>query len=195
MPVPIGHLSLIRGRVDLLGKRFDLAEGLVELQGSLIPVIRLVARHVEDDITIRIIIDGEVRDPDITFESDPSLPEEEVLSYLLFGQGLDQISPLQAAQLANALAVLAGSGGLGIVANIREATGLDDLDMTVDDDGSVAVRAGKYLTRNVYTDVELDDAGQTQININLDVTDALTARGSVDSEGDSTLGLYYEKDY
>ena len=195
VPVPIGHLSLIRGRVDLLGKRFDLAEGLVELQGSLIPVIRLVARHVEDDITIRIIIDGEVRDPDITFESDPSLPEEEVLSYLLFGQGLDQISPLQAAQLANALAVLAGSGGLGIVANIREATGLDDLDMTVDDDGSVAVRAVKYLTRNVYTDVELDDAGQTQININLDVTDALTARGSVDSEGDSTLGLYYEKDY
>ncbi|WBU59986.1 translocation/assembly module TamB domain-containing protein [Paracoccus albus] len=194
-PIPIGHLSLIRGRVDLLGKRFDLTEGLVELQGSMIPVIRLVATHTEDDITIRIIIDGEVRDPDITFESDPSLPEEEVLSYLLFGQGLDQISPLQAAQLANALAVLAGQGGIGVVGNIREATGLDDLDMTVDDDGSVAVRAGKYLSRNVYTDVELDDAGKTQINLNLDVTDSLTARGSVDSEGDSTLGLYYERDY
>lgn len=194
-PIPVGHLSLIRGRVDLLGKRFDLSEGLVELQGSLIPVIRLVASHSEDDITIRIIIDGEVRDPDITFESDPSLPEEEVLSYLLFGQGLDQISPLQAAQLANALAVLAGQGGIGVVGNIREATGLDDLDLTVDDDGGVAVRAGKYLTRNVYTDVELGDDGKTQINLNLDVTDALTARGSVDSEGDSVLGVYYERDY
>ena len=195
VPVPVGHLSLIRGRVDLLGKRFDLSEGLVELQGSLMPVIRLVAAHSEDDITIRIIIDGEVRDPDITFESDPSLPQEEVLSYLLFGQGLDQISPLQAAQLANALAVLAGQGGIGVVGNIREATGLDDLDMTIGDDGSVAVRAGKYLTRNVYTDVELGDDGKTQINLNLDVTDALTARGSVDSEGDSVLGVYYERDY
>jgi translocation and assembly module TamB len=67
--------------------------------------------------------------------------------------------------------------------------------MTIDDDGSVAVRAGKYLTRNVYTDVELDDEGKTQINLNLDVTDALTARGSVDSEGDSVLGVYYERDY
>lgn len=194
-PIPVGHLSLIRGRVDLLGKRFDLSEGLVELQGSLIPVIRLVATHSEDDITIRIIIDGEVRDPDITFESNPSLPEEEVLSYLLFGQGLDQISPLQAAQLANALAVLAGQGGIGVVGNIREATGLDDLDLTVDDDGGVAVRAGKYLTRNVYTDVELGDDGKTQVNLNLDVTDDLTARGSVDNEGDSVLGVYYERDY
>ncbi|WBU63844.1 translocation/assembly module TamB domain-containing protein [Paracoccus aerodenitrificans] len=194
-PVPVGHLSLIRGRVDLLGKRFDLSEGLVELQGSLIPVIRLVARHQEDDITISIIIDGEVREPDITFESDPELPEEEVLSYLLFGQGLDEISALQAAQLANALAVLAGRGGIGVVGNIRDATGLDDLDMTVDDDGSVAVRAGKYLTRNIYTDVELDDEGKTQINLNLDVTDSVTARGSADSDGESTLGLYYERDY
>lgn len=194
-PVPVGHLSLIRGRVDLLGKRFDLTEGLVELQGSMIPVIRLVATHDQSDIAIRIIIDGEVRDPDITFESDPALPEEEVLSYLLFGQGLDQITPLQAAQLANALAVLAGQGGIGVVGNIREATGLDDLDMTMDDEGGVAVRAGKYLTRNVYTDVELGADGKTQINLNLDVTNALTARGSVNSEGDSVLGVYYERDY
>ncbi|SDD47309.1 Autotransporter translocation and assembly factor TamB [Paracoccus isoporae] len=194
-PVPIGYLSLIRGRVDLLGKRFDLTEGLVELQGSLIPVIRLVATHQENDITIRIIIDGEVREPDITFESDPELPEEEVLSHLLFGQGLDQISPLQAVQLANALAVLAGRGGIGVVGNIRDATGLDDLDLTVDDDGSVAVRAGKYLTRNVYTDVELDDEGKTQINLNLDVTNSVTARGSVGTDGESSIGVYYERDY
>lgn len=34
VPIPIGHLELIRGRVDLLGKRFDLAEGLIELQAA-----------------------------------------------------------------------------------------------------------------------------------------------------------------
>ncbi|MBA4491025.1 translocation/assembly module TamB domain-containing protein [Paracoccus sp. S1E-3] len=194
-PVPIGHLSLIRGRVDLLGKRFDLVEGLIEMQGSLVPVLRLVAIHTQSDISIRIVIDGDLREPDITFESDPELPEEEVLSYLLFGRGLDQISPLQAAQLANALAVLAGRGGIGIIGNIREATGLDDLDMTINDDGSVAVRAGKYLTRNVYTDVEVDDEGKSRINLNLDVTEAMTVRGSVGSDGDTTLGVAFEKDY
>ncbi|PZO67668.1 MAG: DUF490 domain-containing protein [Paracoccus denitrificans] len=193
--VPVGQLELIRGRVDLLGKRFDMTEGLIELQGSLVPVLRLVAETTQDTITTRIIIDGEARDPDITFESSPELPEEEVVSHLLFGRGLDNISALQAAQLANALAVLAGRGGEGIVSRIRESTGLDDLDLATDDEGNVSVRAGKYLSRNVYTDVAVDNEGKSKINLNLDVTPALTARGSVGSDGDSSIGLFYERDY
>ncbi|MFC3170111.1 translocation/assembly module TamB domain-containing protein [Paracoccus fontiphilus] len=193
--IPIGHLELIRGRVDLLGKRFDLTEGLVELQGSLIPVIRLVAETQQDGITTRVIIDGEVRDPEITFESSPELPEEEVLSQLLFGQGLDNISPLQAAQLANAIAVLAGRGGEGIIGNLRNQVGLDDLDLATDDEGNVQVRAGKYLSENLYTDVSVGADGKSAINLNLDVTESLTARGSVGTDGDSTLGIYFERDY
>ena len=176
-------------RLDLLIK------GLVELQGSLIPVIRLVAETEQDGITTRVIIDGEVRDPEITFESSPELPEEEVLSQLLFGQGLDNISPLQAAQLANAIAVLAGRGGEGIIGNLRNQVGLDDLDLATDDDGNVQVRAGKYLSDNLYTDVAVGADGKSSLNLNLDVTESLTARGSVGTEGDSTLGIYFERDY
>lgn len=193
--VPIGHLGLVRGRVDLLGKRFMLTEGLVELQGSMIPVLRLVAETQQDGIVTRIIIDGEAQDPDIKFESDPNLPEEEVLSHLLFGRGLDKISALQAAQLANAVAVLAGKGGIGIVGKLREQTGLDDLDLTTDDQGNVGLRAGKYISEKVYTDVSVDNGGKTKLNINLDISDELTARGSVDSRGDSSIGLFYERDY
>lgn len=194
-PIPVGQLELIRGRVDLLGKRFDLTEGLIEMQGSLIPVIRLVAETSQDGITTRIIIDGEAQDPDISFQSDPDMPEEEVLSHLLFGRGLDTISALQAAQLANAIAVLAGRGGEGIVGRLRAATGLDDLDLATDDQGNVSVRAGKYLSRNLYTDVQVGADGTTRLNLNLDLSDTLTARGSVNSEGDSTVGIYYERDY
>lgn len=193
--IPIGHLELIRGRVDLLGKRFDLSEGLVELQGSMIPVIRLVAQTEQDGITTRIIIDGELRNPEIIFESSPEMPQEEVLSQLLFGRGLDNISPLQAAQLANAIAVLAGHGGAGIVSNLRNQVGLDDLDVGTDDEGNVQVRAGKYLSENVYTDVAVGDDGKSTINLNLDITDTLRARGSVGSDGNSTLGIYFERDY
>lgn len=193
--VPIGFLELIRGRVDLLGKRFDLAEGLLELQGSLMPVIRLVATTEQDGITTSITIEGEANDPDITFTSNPDLPQEEVLSQLLFGRGLENISALQAAQLANAVAVLAGRGGEGIVSRLRNQVGLDDLDLATDEEGNVSVRAGKYLTENIYTDVSVGGDGQTSLNINLDVSDDLTARGSIDNEGDSSIGLFYERDY
>lgn len=193
--MPIGQLELIRGRVDLLGKRFDLTEGIVDMQGSLVPFIRLVAETSQDGITTRIIIDGEAKDPDIIFESSPEMPEEEVISQLLFGRGLDNISALQAAQLANAIAVLAGRGGIGIVGNLREKAGLDDLDLQTDDDGNVQLRAGKYLSDNVYTDVSVGDDGTSNVNLNLDISDTLRARGSVGSDGDSTIGIYYEKDY
>ena len=193
--VPIGQLELIRGRVDLLGKRFDMTEGLIELQGSMVPVLRLVAETRQDDITTRIIIDGDLREPEITFESVPDMPEEEVLSQLLFGRGLDSISALQAAQLANAIAVLAGRGSEGIVANLRNSVGLDDLDLATDDAGNVSVRAGKYLSENLYTDVQVDAQGKSRINLNLDVNDSITARGSVASDGESAIGVFYEKDY
>ena len=193
--VPVGQLELIRGRVDLLGNRFDMTEGLIEMQGSMIPILRLVAQTERDGITTRIIIDGELRDPDVRFESDPPLPDEEVLSQLLFGRGLDNISPLQAAQLANAIAVLAGTGSAGIVSNLRDSVGLDDLDLATDDEGNVTVRAGKYLSRNVYTDVTVDADGKSKIDLNLDVTPSVTARGSVGSDGESTLGVFFERDY
>ncbi len=194
-PIPIGQLELIRGRVDLLGKRFDLTEGLIEMQGSLIPFIRLVAEADAENIIAYITIDGDARDPDITFSSSPDMPQEEVLSQLLFGRGLDNISALQAAQLASAVAVLAGKGGDGIVGRLRASTGLDDLDLATDDEGNVSVRAGKYLTENLYTDVQVGGDGKTKLNLNLDMSKTLTARGSVDSEGESTLGLFYERDY
>ncbi|WP_347267359.1 translocation/assembly module TamB domain-containing protein [Paracoccus sp. (in: a-proteobacteria)] len=194
-PIPVGRFELIRGRLDLLGRRFDLTEGLIELQGSLIPMLRLVAETERDGVTTRIIVDGEARDPEITFESSPELPQEEVLSQLLFGRGVDRISPLQAAQLASAVATLAGRGGDGIVGRLRAATGLDDLDLTTDSRGRVSLRAGKYLTDNLYTDVQVGGDGTTQLNLNLDVSPTLTARGSVDSGGESTFGLFYERDY
>ncbi|MBB1498532.1 translocation/assembly module TamB domain-containing protein [Paracoccus sp. MC1862] len=193
--IPIGQLELIRGRVDLLGRRFDMTEGLIEMQGSLVPVLRLVAETQQDGITTRIIIDGDLRDPEITFQSDPELPEEEVLSQLLFGRGIETISPLQAAQLANAVAVLAGRGGEGLVGNLRNAAGLDDLDLATDDEGNISVRAGRYLSRNLYSDVSVDADGRSRINLNLDVNEAITARGSVASDGESTLGVFFERDY
>ncbi|UXU75858.1 MULTISPECIES: translocation/assembly module TamB domain-containing protein [unclassified Paracoccus (in: a-proteobacteria)] len=194
-PIPIGQLELIRGRVDLLGKRLNLTEGLIELQGSLMPVIRLVAQIEQDGITTRIIIDGEARDPEITFESSPELPEEEVLSQLLFGRGLDNISALQAAQLASAVATLAGRGGDGIIGRLRASTGLDDLDLTTDNNGNVSLRAGKYLSEKVYTDVQVGGDGKTRLNLNLDVSKTVTVRGSVDSDGESSVGVFYERDY
>ncbi len=193
--VPSGSFELIRGRLNILGKRLDLGEATLTLQGNFVPVVTVSASTESDGITSFIRIDGPATEPVVSFTSTPQLPEEEVLSRLLFGRGIETLSVLQAAQLANAVATLAGRGGVGIIGRLRQGFGLDDLDVQTGADGGATVRAGKYLSENVYTEVEVDDQGQSQINLNLDVTDSVTIRGRAGSAGDTGLGIYFEKDY
>ena len=140
-------------------------------------------------------IEGRIDDPTVSFTSNPQLPEEEVLSRLLFGRGLETLSALQAAQLAGAVATLAGRGGEGIVAKLRKGFGLDDLDLSTAEDGTTSVKAGKYLSENLYTEVEVGQDGKSEISLNLDVTKNLTIKGTVGSEGGTGLGIFLEKDY
>jgi len=193
--VPAGEFDLIRGRLDILGKRLVLDEGRISLQGDFKPFIRLVASTESGDVTILIVIEGPALAPDIGFLSQPELPEDEVLARLLFGRSITDISPLQAAQLASAVATLAGRGGDGIVGRLRQNFGLDDLDVTTDDQGNAALRAGKYLSDNLYTDVTVDAQGEAQINLNLDVSKSVTVKGGASNSGETSLGVFFERDY
>lgn len=194
--VPVGELSLIRGRLDILQQRFELSEGSASLQGDFIPYIRLVAGTTSNTGTvINIIVEGPASSPEVTFESVPELPQDEVLAQLIFGRDLSDISPLQAVQLAAAVGTLAGTGGSGVIDGLRQDLRLDDFDVTTDAEGNAAVRAGAYVSENVYTDVTVSADGTTDININLDITDEITAKGSVNNDGETSIGIFYERDY
>lgn len=193
--IPQGGFELVRGRLDILNQRFVLDEGRIQLSGSFNPILRFVASTDANGITVSIILEGPASSPDISFTSTPELPEDEVLAQLLFGRNLSNLSALQALELANAVATLAGRGGVGILSRLRDGFGLDDLDVSQTDDGGTAVRAGKYISDNVYSDVVVESGGRTEINLNLDVTSDITARGSVDNTGNSSLGIFFERDY
>ncbi|MCA0042610.1 translocation/assembly module TamB domain-containing protein [Celeribacter litoreus] len=192
--IPVGQFSLIRGRLSLLGQRIDLEEGAITLQGELDPTLRLVAQTATDDMTIQIVLSGPVSAPELTLSSSPEMPQDEILAQLLFGKDLTEISALQAAQMASAVATLTGNGG-GLVGSIRDRFGLDDLDLQTTEDGDAALKVGKYISDKVYTDVTIDSEGKTEINLNLDATRNITIKGSVTSEGDTGVGVFFERDY
>lgn len=192
---PLGAFNLIRGRLDILGKRLDLTEAVLQMEGELIPSLHIVAATVNDGITVAVGIDGPATDPVVSFTSTPDLPEEEVLAQLLFGQTLQGLSAFQALQLASAVATLAGKGGDGIVARARKGIGLDNLDVKTANDGSASVTAGKYLGKNIYSEVTVDQTGQSQINLNFDLSDSITLRGRANSDGTAGVGIVVEKDY
>ena len=193
--VPSGAFSLIRGRLDILGKRLVLDQADLLMEGSFIPTLAISASSQSDGVTSFVIIEGPANDPEVAFSSSPDLPQEEVLARLLFGRGLAGISALQAAQLAQAVASLAGRSGEGLIGNLRKSFGLDDLDVVTADDGTAALTAGKYIAENVYTEVEIAQGGKSNINLNLDLRQGVTVKGRVGADGETGIGVFIERDY
>ena len=82
-----------------------------------------------------------------------------------------------------------------MVGRLRKGFGLDNLDVKTDAAGGVSLTAGKYISKNIYSEVTVDQAGQSQINLNLDVTKSITLRGRASSDGSTGLGIVLEKNY
>ncbi len=192
---PVGAFDMIRGRIGILGQRITFDEGNVTLVGDLNPQLNFVARSEGNEITAIVTVRGTVDNLDISFSSTPELPQDEVLANLIFKRSIGELSAFQIAQLAAAAAELAGGSNNSLMNKLRAGTGLDDLDVVTDSKGQTSVRAGRYIRDNIYLGVEAGSGGSTKGTVNLDITRNLKAKGAVGAEGDSSGGIFYEKDY
>ena len=125
-PVIIGEFDVVNGTFDALGKSFVLQRGVLRFDGSTLPLLDMLAQVQAADVTAQIVIQGSPSRPEIKLTSTPELPQDEVLSRVMFGSGVGQITPAQGLQLAQAAATLAG-GGPSMLDRLRNYTGLDRL--------------------------------------------------------------------
>ncbi|MCB1782557.1 MAG: translocation/assembly module TamB domain-containing protein [Alphaproteobacteria bacterium] len=201
-PLFDGALKLIRGRYSEFGKRFTISKADMLFTGTIppSPSLDMVAETKAGDVTAQVNIGGNAQTPKITFSSVPSLPEDEVLSRILFGQDMSKISPFQAVQLAQTLARFSGAGGgaasfdpLGM---LRDGTGLDDLRVETGEDGAASVGAGKYLSDNVYLELEggtEESSGAASVQIEL--TPNITVESKIGQDAQGGAGVFWKKDY
>jgi translocation and assembly module TamB len=192
---PAGQIELIRGNMDLLGRRLKLTKGLVSLQGKLEPYVEFAASTTTSEGSATMEISGPLGSPEIKVYSDPERPSEEALAMLIFGNRFAEMSPIAIAQMAASVAQLSGKGGGGVTDKARKGLGVDTLDVGTDEDGNASVGAGVYVLDNVYTDFSVNTNGDTELNLNLDVSDNFTLKGTVDNAGDTSMGMFFERDY
>lgn len=191
---PSGQISLIRGTFDILGRRLELDEGRITLLGDLKPYLEFRSSAATEEGTATLEISGRVDTPEIKVTAEPPRPSEEALALLLFGDNIEDISPLALARLAGSALTLSGRGG-GAQSRVREATGADTVDIGADNLGAGQLGLGGYVAENVYTDFNVNTRGDSELSINLDVTKSLTVQGTVDSEGETGFGLFFKRDY
>ncbi len=201
-PVITGGLDLVRGTYSFSGKRFDVNRGTIRFRGGALtdPDINIQATTTTDGITAVINVTGTGQRPQISFTSTPNLPQDEVLSRLLFGTNPENLSATEAIQLASALNSLRGSGGGGLnpLGKLRSATGFDRLRVLGADEATgrgTSLAAGKYLTDNIYVEIVTDARGFTATQLEIALTKALSLLTSTGSFGGSSGSLRYSKDY
>jgi translocation and assembly module TamB len=198
-PTLTGVARVVRGDYDFAGKRFQFDErGVVYL--SLSPRdIRLDLTATRDDpsITAAVQIKGTAAKPEISLTSTPVLPNDEVLSQVLFGSSASQLQPLEAAQLASALSALAGGGGFDVVGNLRGFARLDRLALGGGGGSQpgVTVSGGKYLTDDVYLEVTGGGREGPSAQVEWRIGKALSIISKLaTSQGDSRLAIRWRKD-
>ncbi|WP_425230319.1 translocation/assembly module TamB domain-containing protein [Sphingomonas sp.] len=201
-PAVTGGLDIVKGSYSFAGKRFDVTRGQVRLRGGALadPAIDIQATTSTNGITAVIAITGTGEHPQIAFTSTPALPQDEVLSRLLFGTNPSNLSATEAIQLAAALNSLRGSGGGGLnpLGRLRSATGFDRLRIVSPSEtggrGS-ALAAGKYITDNIYVEVVTDARGYTATQLEIALTKALSLLTSAGGSGGTDVRLRYSRDY
>lgn len=201
-PEVFGRVQLVRGDYDFAGKRFVLTRGDIRFVGGYPPdpIIAVAAESAANGFTALLNIDGTAQRPQIAFSSVPALPEDEVLSRVLFGARVTDLSAPEAIQLAGALASLrSGSGGgFNPIGAVSRGLGIDRLRILPADIATgrrTTVAAGQYLGRNVYVEIATDAAGYTATSIEIGLTRSLSVLSSVATLGGTSASVRWTRDY
>ncbi|VAW06020.1 Inner membrane component of TAM transport system [hydrothermal vent metagenome] len=195
-----GNANLLRGNYTFAGRRFRLERGRIRFVGNQPPnpVLDIEAEANLRGLNATINVKGTGNRPEIAFNSIPALPQDELLSRVLFGDSIANLSAPEAVQLAAAVASLNSGGGLDPINQLRKAAGLDRLRIlpsNTDSGTGTSIAAGKYITRRAYVELITDGKGYSATRLEFQITRWLSILSSISTLGRQSANVRVSKDY
>ena len=195
-----GRAEVVRGNYTFAGTRFELTRGEIEfdVDAPIDPLLDIRAETDRDGLNVEANVRGSATQPEITFTSNPSLPEEELLARLLFGGSVTSLSATDALQLGAAVASLRGGGGMDPINQLRSAIGLDRLRIVSADPAlgrGTGVALGKNFGRRFYAEIITDGRGYSATEVEFRVTSWLSLLAAVSTVGRESVVAEISRDY
>ena len=191
-----GAITARRGQLSLLGAPLDLARGEIRFfeKREPDPTLDILLERENDGVTGGIAVTGVASEPEISFVSQPTLPEGEVLPRILFGQSRQSLSPGQAASLALGMATLFDGSG-GTLDSIRSTTGLDVLRIE-DGERGPSVGVGSNVADGVFVGAKQPiDGGSASVQVEVEIFDEFTIDSETGRDTGSSIGLNWKRDF
>jgi len=196
-PVAQGEFTVVDGRYRAYGQDLTIEQGRLLFANSRLSDpgldIRAVRRVTQDDVVVGLHIAGRATAPKITLFSQPSLPQSEMLSYLVSGRssktgsGASTQTMLQIAQAAGLMAASDLAEG-----SVARDLGLDELGFeTALGSNDLSLAIGKYLTPRLYLRyLQGLGNGVQDVVMTFDWTRAIQLRGQVGTQS-SGFDIFY----
>lgn len=151
-----GELSVVKGRYSAYARNLTIQSGRLFFRGGPVdnPGVELRAVHRYPDVTAGINVSGTLKRPQVSFFSDPSLSQSQIMSLLLSGgggslQALQTTTATQSQQNTAANELLA-QGGAILAQRLGARIGLPDVSLQTDLNNQTSLVLGKYLSPRLY---------------------------------------------
>ena len=153
MPEAYGQIHLVDGEYHAYGQQLIIDQGILNFVGPIenpALAIRAIRPHLTR--TVGVQITGTANAPKVQLVSDPLLPDNETLSWLILGHGLSSATQGDASLLVGVASSLLGRGDAAkIQGALAGKLGLEEVDVKSGDtlEGTV-VSLGKRLSSKLY---------------------------------------------
>jgi translocation and assembly module TamB len=125
-----GTIRAVNGTYFAFGQKLTIDRGRLIFDGPLDnPALDIVALRKNLAVEAGVELTGTVKVPRVRVTSNPPVPENEALAWLVTGQGLDSTSRVDYAALSAASAALLGKRGKPFTAELAQRIGLDDISL------------------------------------------------------------------
>ena len=196
-----GTIDIVRGTYTTFGQRLVIQRGKLYFNGPPDnPGLDVLALRKNLPVEAGVEVTGTVRVPRVQLTSNPPVPDNEKLAWLVLGHGLDSTSSADAALLQAALAALGGPNATPFGQRIAQTIGVDEISVHSAYDPQQTGTAGQVVAFSKRLSDKLTlvyeqgrSVANNAIKLEYSLTHALTIRAEAGLI--SGIGVYYSRSY
>jgi len=187
-----GTVRVVDGTYEAFGRKLNIERGIINFNGPVDnPNVNIRAMRRNQEVEAGVEVTGTVRIPRVRLVSEPNVPDEDKLSWLMFGYGAESAGAGQQRQMSGsalggaALGMVGGRAGKSIVSHF----GIDEFSIgpsTAGLNDQQVVNVGKAVTDQISVGYEQSLTSASNV---VKLTWAFSRRWSVIAKGGSINGL------
>lgn len=183
-PHAAGSIRTRDGTYDAYGQFLTIERGILNFQGALEnPGLNVLALRKNLPVEAGVEITGTVLKPRVRLVSDPDVPDNEKLSWIVLGRAPDQVNGGESALLLSAAGALLGGESGGIPRQLARSLGIDQISVGAGDSarrgptsavvsgtgmspgtvGSEIISLGRRLSSSAYLSYEQSLSGTENV--------------------------------